>query len=159
MSDLLEYKGYHGTVEYSAEDNILFGSVFGIKDSISYHGSTIDEIQLSFKQSIDDYLSLCEECGIEPDKEFRGSFNVRVSPELHKEAALSAVKYGMSLNSFIQKSIEHEIYGRKSKSPEIVQVSATEAVQYQLDNLRPFFAAYNTMVKSTPKTITQEVQI
>lgn len=106
MADMLEYKGYHGTVEYSAEDRILFGKVFGIRDALYYHGATIEELEFYFRDCIDSYLEICEAQGISPDKEYKGSFNVRMSPELHREAALGAEKKGMSLNQFIQCAIE-----------------------------------------------------
>lgn len=59
MSDLLEYKGYHGTVGYSAEDEILVGSVVGVQDSLSYHGNTIDELEAAFRDCVDGYLNDC----------------------------------------------------------------------------------------------------
>lgn len=61
----LSYKGYTGSVEYSEEDNCLFGKVQGMtKDSITYEGATVDELAEDFHGAVDDYLQLCEEKGI-----------------------------------------------------------------------------------------------
>lgn len=109
MSDLLEYKGYHGTVEYSAEDRILFGSVFGVNDSLNYHGSSLDELERSFHSCIDNYLSICEQIGKQPEKEFKGSFNVRIAPDLHRDAALAAMQCGCSLNQWIASAVQEKL--------------------------------------------------
>lgn len=106
MNSMLEYKGYHATIEYDDEDDILVGEVFGITDSLNFHGTSIGELKEMFHQSIDNYLELCKKFGKQPDKEFKGSFNVRIPPELHKKAALEAVKQKITLNQYISKAIE-----------------------------------------------------
>jgi len=78
----LKYKGYTGSVEYSEEDKCLFGKVQGMsKDSITYEGSTVEELTADFQGAVDDYLTLCEENGIEPRKPYSGVLNVRLTPE------------------------------------------------------------------------------
>jgi len=68
MNSMLEYKGYHAIVEYDADDNIFVGDVFGIKDSLNFHGASVDELTQMFHQSIDNYQVLCEKIGKGPDK-------------------------------------------------------------------------------------------
>lgn len=101
MSSMLEYKGYHASVEYDAEDNIFVGEVFGISDSLNFHGTSVSELKKMFKQSIDNYLDLCKKIGKNPDKEFKGSFNVRIPPEMHKKAALAAAGRNITLNQYV----------------------------------------------------------
>lgn len=60
MSSILEYKGYHASIEYDAEDNIFVGEVIGITDSLNFHGTSVDEVKEMLKQSIDNYLILCK---------------------------------------------------------------------------------------------------
>ncbi len=105
MSSMLEYKGYHASVEYDAEDNIFVGEVFGINDSLNFHGTSVDELKEMFEQCIDNYLDLCEKIGKKPDKEFKGTFNVRITPELHKKAALEAAKQKITLNQYVMRAI------------------------------------------------------
>jgi len=105
MKGLLEYKGYHGTVEYSAEDNILFGSVIGIRSLISYEGQSTDELKADFEGAVDEYLELCAEKGISPEKEYKGSLNIRI----HRKASLVAIAENISLNQFIERSIVEKL--------------------------------------------------
>lgn len=102
----LKYRGYTGSVEYSEDDKCLFGKVQGMaKDSITYEGTTIDELTADFEGAIDDYLSLCKEKGIEPRKPYSGVLNVRLSPEIHSEAAMAASKAGLTINAFIKNAV------------------------------------------------------
>jgi len=105
MNSMLEYKGYHATIEFDADDDIFVGTVFGIADSLNFHGSSIPELKQMFEQCIDNYLELCEKIGKVPEKEFKGSFNVRISPELHRKVALAAANQKITLNQYIVKAI------------------------------------------------------
>lgn len=105
MGSMLEYRGYHATVAYDADDNIFVGEVFGITDSLNFHGSSIDELKRTFAQCIDNYLDICEKAGKKPDKEFKGTFNVRISPELHRKAALAAAEQKITLNQYVARAI------------------------------------------------------
>ena len=101
----LEYKGYTGSIEYSAEDNLLYGKVLGIRGLISYEGGTGKELEDDFHEAIDTYLADCEMNDIKPEKPFKGSFNVRVSPTLHQRAALLAMEAKVSLTNFVAEAI------------------------------------------------------
>ena len=105
----LEYKSYTGSIEYSREDNVLYGKLLGLKGLISYEGKTGKELEIDFKEAIDIYLADCKNEGIIPEKPFKGSFNVRVSPKLHQKAALLAMENKISLNNFITESIRERI--------------------------------------------------
>ena len=105
----LKYKGYSGSVEYSEEDKCLFGKVQGMaKDSITYEGATVEELTEDFEGAIDDYLSLCASRGVEPSKPYSGTFNVRVSPEIHSAIAAMAQKAGITINAFVRQVLAKE---------------------------------------------------
>ena len=87
---MLEYKGYHAKIYYDARDDIFVGEVFGLNDSLNFHGSNVQELKEMFRQCIDDYLELCQQLGEEPEREFKGNFNIRVQPELHRQLATCA---------------------------------------------------------------------
>lgn len=106
---MLNYKGYIGHVEYDDVNRVFTGSVVNSQSVITFHGSSVDELEKEFRLSVDDYLEWCEQEGIEPERIYSGKFNVRFQPELHKRAAITAKKLGMSLNSFIEKSTEDEL--------------------------------------------------
>ena len=111
---MLEYKGYHASVKYDADDNILVGEVFGITDSLNFHGTSIKELEKMFHNSIDNYLELCEKIGKIPEKEFKGSFNIRISPEVHKQIALVAAQKDISLNQYVANVIEESLNPKKN---------------------------------------------
>lgn len=106
MNNMLEYKGFYGTVEFSENDNILFGKVIGINSLISYEGDSVKTLREDFEGAVDDYLEMCETNGVEPEKTYKGSFNVRISPELHKNLALFAASHGETLNSTVEEAIK-----------------------------------------------------
>ena len=81
INNTMKYKGYIGSVEFSEEDKIFFGRVLGIHTYVSYDGKDVDTLISSFHQMVDDYLLMCKENNIEPEIGYKGSFNIRVSPE------------------------------------------------------------------------------
>ena len=76
MSKMMEYNGYHAQIEYDADDELFVGKVYGIADSLNFHGTSVAELEEMFHQSIDNYLLMCAETGKTPETEFKGSFNV-----------------------------------------------------------------------------------
>lgn len=104
-----EYKGYTGSIEYSEEDNLLFGKVLGIQGLISFEGITGKELENDFQGAIDDYLDDCKASGKKPEKPFKGSFNVRIPAKLHQKAALLAMEAKISLNNFVAESIRLKV--------------------------------------------------
>jgi len=102
VNNTMEYKGYLGSVEFSEEDGVFYGKVMGIRALISYEGTNARELVEDFHGAVEDYLELCAAEGREPEKAYKGSFNVRISPELHKQAVIFAAAHQMSLNSFVE---------------------------------------------------------
>lgn len=106
MKDILTYKGFIGSVHFDSEDKVFYGKIEGIDDLITFEGHTVKNIETAFHDAVDDYLALCKEAGKTPLKSYKGSFNVRISPELHKKAAEKATILGIPLNQLVQKAIE-----------------------------------------------------
>jgi predicted HicB family RNase H-like nuclease len=105
----LNYKDYIGSVSFSAEDETFYGKIEHINDLITFESEDAHSLKKAFEEAVDDYISFCEEKGVEPDKPFKGSFNVRVKPYLHKLAYMKALQKGMSLNKFIEISLEKAV--------------------------------------------------
>ena len=113
MADnMLKYKDFYGSVEYSAADECFWGKIIGISDLVTFEGDNVETLKRSFEEAVEDYLVLCKEAGKNPQKSYKGSFSIRISPELHKEAAIIAGKSGMSLNAFVEKAIYDEVQSR-----------------------------------------------
>jgi predicted HicB family RNase H-like nuclease len=106
---MMEHKGYLGIVEYDAAAKLFHGDIINTRDVITFQGTTVEEIEKAFKESIEDYLAWCGGEGVEPEKPYSGRFNLRLSPELHKEVAIKARKLKISINTFVEKAIIDEI--------------------------------------------------
>ncbi len=109
ISSLMEYNGYHAKVEFDSEDQIFIGHVLGINDSLNFHGESVKELTQSMHDCIDNYLEYCKQVGKEPEREFKGSFNVRIKPEQHKKIALYAANEGITINQFVSRAIDYEL--------------------------------------------------
>jgi len=109
MKNVIEYKGYSGTVEFSAPDEVFFGKINGIRDVVTFEADSVVKLKKAFREAVDDYLSTCETLSKEPEKEFKGSFNVRISPSVHRLAVIKSKAMKISLNKFVEKVLEKEV--------------------------------------------------
>ena len=107
MKDSLEYKGYHAKIEFDSESYVLRGKIEGINDYVDFESPDAKKIEEEFRNAVDDYLEFCKEVGKEPDKEYKGTFNVRIKPTLHRKLAMIALESGESLNQTVEKAIQH----------------------------------------------------
>jgi predicted HicB family RNase H-like nuclease len=126
MSNSLEYKGYQGVVEFSADDNVFFGKIFGINDLVTFEGDSVKQLEKSFHEAVEDYLAICRKMGKEPERPYKGNFNVRINPEIHRKAAFKAQSLNISLNELVENAIEKEVQELKPVTPE--QVSRFKTV-------------------------------
>ncbi len=115
MKDILKYNDFMASVHYSAEDEIFYGKIMGLDDSLTFEGKSVTALQKSFKETVEDYLVICKEIGKDPHKSYKGSFNVRIDPDLHKKAAVTSLELGISLNQLVEESISNYM-SKKSKA-------------------------------------------
>ena len=100
MNALKKYKGYTNVIEFDSEDCIFVGRVIGIRDGINFHGTSVDELEVAFHESVDDYLAACEKLGQQPNKPYSGKLMLRVPTELHASIAAAAQTSGVSINKW-----------------------------------------------------------
>lgn len=105
MKNNLEYKGYHTKIDFSPEDMVLYGKIEGINDLVTFESESAQEIEKEFHNAVDDYLDYCKEVGKNPDKSYKGTFNVRINPDLHRQISEIASKKGISMNQAIEDAI------------------------------------------------------
>jgi len=115
----LEYKGYIGNVSYNPDDEVFYGKVFGINDLVTFEAETAKGLKIAFIEAVDDYLETCAEVGKDPDKVFKGVFNVRIPSSLHKDAATIALKNQLTLNDFVGKAISFAITHQRELEREL----------------------------------------
>jgi len=109
MKNIMAYKEFAGSVEYDSRDDCFHGIIEGIDDLISFEGRSVAELKRAFREAVSDYEKICAKAGKEPQKSYRGTFNVRIAPELHQAAARASLRQGMTLNRFVQKAIEKSV--------------------------------------------------
>ena len=113
MNDILQYKDYYASVSFSAEDDVFHGKVIGINDLISFEGDSVKTLKDAFIEAVDDYLETCIQINKQPEKMYKGSFNVRIPSELHKKAAIASAIYNISLNDFVKNAINLALMNKK----------------------------------------------
>jgi predicted HicB family RNase H-like nuclease len=105
MKTTMSYKDYQGSVEFSDEDNLFFGRLIGINDRILFEGDSVETLRNNFQEAVEDYLEICKKMGKNPEKKYKGTFNVRISPSLHRNLALYSASHGKTLNSAVEEAI------------------------------------------------------
>lgn len=108
--ETLSYKGYIGSLHYSVEDKIFWGKIEMIRSLITFEADNAHDLEHSFHEGVDDYLQTCQEQGITPEKPFKGVFNIRIKPELHKAAYEEALREGISLNRLVEESLAQRLH-------------------------------------------------
>ena len=103
---MLTYKGYAAKVDIDLEEDVLFGIVTNIRDTIHFQAETLAQLKKEFQCSVDDYIAFCKEHGERPNKPCSGKISLRVSPQVHSAAISAATIEGISLNAWISQTIE-----------------------------------------------------
>ena len=105
MKNAMNYKGYYGSVEFSDEDNVFFGRIIGINDHITYEGDSVTTLRNDFQIAVDEYLATCMQLGKDPEKTYKGTFNVRIAPSLHRQLTVYSATNGKTLNATVEEAI------------------------------------------------------
>ena len=106
MDNIMKYKGYWAKVQYSDEDECFWGEIEGLKnDSITFEGETVRELKKDFKDAINHYLESCKQTNTEPEKQCKGSLNVRLGVELHNKAKMKSIEKNISINELIKDAV------------------------------------------------------
>jgi predicted HicB family RNase H-like nuclease len=109
MANVIEYKGYIGSINYSAEDKCFYGKLEMIDDLVTFEATNAQELEDNFHDVVNDYLETCKSLGREAQKVYKGVFNVRIEPELHKRVYKEALKTGLSLNAYVRQALSLQV--------------------------------------------------
>lgn len=151
MTSTIKYKGYTGRVEFDAEDNILFGEVIGLRDIITFQGTTVEEIVKSFHKSVDTYLNFCKEENQQPEKPFSGKIPFRTTPEIHYRIYMAAQLADRSINAWMNEVLADAAQRTiaASEESEVVLPTATAPSAERLaDLIREVSASYRLPAES-----------
>ena len=118
---VMSYLEFQGTTEMSMEDNCLFGRILHIDDVITYEANSPQELRKAFEESVDDYLDFCKTQNVNPNKPYKGVFNVRIDPLLHRQMALLSKKRGITLNELVKEALSDKVRGDNKGSQVVFQ--------------------------------------
>ena len=107
--NLMAFDGFSAKIEYDSDSDLFRGEILGLNGGADFYGANPEELRQEFKRSLDVFLEVCKEKGIEPRKQFSGKFNLRIPPELHERLAMAAQAQGKSLNSLAQEALEKSV--------------------------------------------------
>lgn len=147
MKSCLEYKGYYATVEYSYEDCVLYGKIAGLNDLVTFECGNAAGAQQAFENAVDEYIAFCAEVGKEPEKAYKGSFNIRTTPQMHRALAQLAAKMGRTLNQVATDAFENlltekclwhrnEDWQQRSSEAGVVDIEASLSVGWAQQSYR-----------------------
>ena len=96
----MTYQNYSARIEYDPIDKIFVGHIIGIQDIVSFHGSSVEELESTFREAVHHYLEVCEKIGQQPQRSYSGKLTLRVTPEVHKAVATAAEINSKSINQW-----------------------------------------------------------
>ncbi len=147
MSNLLEYKGYYGSIQCDVESKVIFGKLEWINDLITFEADSMAEIVHSFEESVDDYIEFCSLKGKEPEKAFKGSFNVRISSENHRRIAIAALHLGITLNQYVEQAIIEKLQLNHTEGHEMhtLMLGKLNTIENSVEILNQSVSVSNTL--------------
>lgn len=123
-NDIFTHNGYSGSIEFSIEDECLHGRILFIDDLVVYEGETLGDLRKAFEEAVDRYLEMCKATGTPANKPYSGTFNVRIGPELHREAARAAYLQGKKLNEYVAQAIRTAVCNSEAPTVRLLHRSA-----------------------------------
>ncbi len=107
MNNIMKYKGYWAEIKYSDEDECFWGKIEGLKNTlILFEGNNVKDLKKDFKDSIDSYLEDCKANNEIPEKQCKGSLNVRLGVDLHNKAKMKSIEKRISINELIKEAVQ-----------------------------------------------------
>ncbi len=115
--NVMNYKGYSASVEYSAEDRCFVGRVLGIRDIIGFHGESVGELERDFRETIDFYLESCQKRGKEPDRPFDGKLVLKLPKSLYRMISRTSDAVGKPVDAVVLDALKTSDFAAMAKNP------------------------------------------
>ena len=107
--NVMTVDGYHAKIEYDEELDLFRGEILGLNGGADFYGKSPKKLRTEFKKSLQVFLDVCQDKGLEPRRNFSGKFNLRISPELHERLAIEAQAQGKSINTLAQEALQERV--------------------------------------------------
>ena len=106
---MMNLDGFSAKIEYDADLDVFRGEILGLSGGADFYGKNPKELRAEFKKSLQVFLDVCQEKGIEPRRNYSGKFNLRISPDLHEKLAIVAQAEGKSINTLAQEALQQRV--------------------------------------------------
>lgn len=103
--NVMTVDGYKAKIEYDPDTDLFRGEILGLTGGADFYGKNPKELRAEFRKSLEVFLQVCREKGIEPRRSYSGKFNLRIPPELHERLAIVAQAEGKSINTLAQEAL------------------------------------------------------
>lgn len=110
--NIMTVEGHRAKIDYDPELDMFRGEILGLSGGADFYGKTLDKLRSEYKKSLEVFLEVCKEKGVDPYKKYSGKFNLRIPPKLHAEIASKASGEGKSVNQWITETLDQMIHGR-----------------------------------------------
>ena len=107
--NMMTLDGFSAKIEFDAELDVFRGEILGLNGGADFYGKNPKELRTEFKKSLQVFLAVCHEKGIEPRRNYSGKFNLRISPDLHEKLAIVAQAEGKSINTVAQEALQQRV--------------------------------------------------
>ena len=107
--NMMTLDGYSAKIEYDADLDMFRGEILGLSGGADFYGKNPRELRAEFRRSLQVFLEVCREKGMEPRRSFSGKFNLRIPPDLHEKLAIAAQAEGKSINAIAQEALRQRV--------------------------------------------------
>lgn len=107
--NVMTLNGYRAKIEYDEDLDLFRGEILGLSGGADFYGKNPKELRAEFRKSLQVFLEVCKEKGLEPRRNFSGKFNLRIPPELHERLAIAAQAQGKSINTLAQEALQRSV--------------------------------------------------
>jgi predicted HicB family RNase H-like nuclease len=101
--------GHSARIEYDADLDLFRGEIMGLNGGADFYGTNPRELRAEFRKSLQVFLDVCREKGIEPRRNYSGKSNLRIPRDLHERVAIVAEAEGKSINAIAQEALEQRV--------------------------------------------------
>lgn len=109
MQNIMMINDHKAIIQYDPELDLFRGDFVGLNGGADFYGDSIAALENEGKQSLQTFLDVCQEQGIDPYKSFSGKFMTRLPSELHEQVTTIATSHGMSLNQWITDTLANAV--------------------------------------------------
>ena len=97
-----EYRGYITDIEADSSNDRLIGKVLGTRALIKASGKTFPEVRKNLTEAIDEYIDICQQENIDPDKSYSGEICLQTLPDVHRAVETVASLSGKSVSHWLE---------------------------------------------------------